>query len=62
VKLSKINLQLVLPLLNELNYSTMFRYSTKAGSETYMEITAEEIQKLLNPEEEKKEDAKEEKK
>lgn len=62
VKLSKINLQLVLPLLNELNYSTMFRYSTKAGSETYMEITAEEIQKLLNPEEAKKEDAKEEKK
>ena len=58
VKLSKVNLSLVLPLLNELNYSAMFRYSTKAGNETYMELTSEEIKNLLNPapaeEEEKK--------
>jgi len=49
VKLSKINLTLLLPMLNELNYSTMFRYSTKSGSETYMELTADEINAYLNP-------------
>ena len=60
VKYSKINLTLLLPLLNELNYSTMFRYSTKAGNETYMELTAEEIDQYLHPavEEEAKEEAK----
>ena len=49
MKYSKINLTLLLPLLNELNYSTMFRYSTKAGNETYMELTAEEIDQYLHP-------------
>jgi hypothetical protein len=49
VKYSKINLTLLLPLLNELNYSAMFRYSTKAGNETYMELTAEEIDQYLHP-------------
>ena len=49
VKLSKINLTLLLPMLNELNYSTMFRYSTKSGSETYMELTSDEINSYLNP-------------
>lgn len=49
VKLSKVNLTLLLPMLNELNYSTMFRYSTKSGSETYMELTADEINAYLNP-------------
>ena len=52
VKLSNINLSLLLPLLDELNYSTMFRYSTKDGSETFMEITADEIKALLAPAEE----------
>ncbi len=60
VKYSKINLTLLLPLLNELNYSAMFRYSTKAGNETYMELTAEEIDQYLHPavEEEAKEEGK----
>ena len=58
VKYSKINLTLLLPLLNELNYSAMFRYSTKAGNETYMELTAEEIDQYLHPAvEEAKEEA-----
>lgn len=51
VKLSNINLSLLLPLLDELNYSTMFRYATKDGSETYMEITSDEIKAFLAPEE-----------
>ena len=49
VKLSNINLTLLLPMLNELNYSAMFRYSTKSGSETYMELTSDEINTFLNP-------------
>ena len=51
MKLSNINLSLLLPLLDELNYSTMFRYATKDGSETYMEITSDEIKAFLAPEE-----------
>ena len=56
LKLANVNMSLLLPLLQELNYSTMFRFSNKSGSETYMEITSEEIQKYLAPaEEEQKE-------
>ena len=56
VKFANVNLSLLLPLLNELNYGAMFRYANKTGSETYMEITAEEIEKYLAPaEEEQKE-------
>jgi len=47
VKLAGINLDVLLPLLQELNYEAIFRYSAKGGKETYMEIKAQEIKDLL---------------
>ena len=47
VKLANMNLSVLFPLLQELNYETIFRYSAKGGKETYMEISAEEIKDIL---------------
>ena len=47
VSLAGINLSMVLPLLQELNYEAIFRYSAKGGKETFMEITAQEIKDFL---------------
>ena len=58
VKLSGMNLSLLLPILQELNYGAMWRFATKSGSETYLEITNDEIKTFLAPAEE--EPAKEE--
>ena len=52
VKLSKMNLSLLLPILQELNYGAMWRFATKSGSETYLEITNDEIKTYLAPAEE----------
>lgn len=39
---------IALPLVAEMNYDLDFTYSNKAGNETYMEITADEIKAYLN--------------
>ena len=48
----KMNLSLLLPILQELNYGAMWRFATKSGSETYLEITNDEIKTYLAPAEE----------
>ncbi len=47
IKLAGINLSVLLPLLQELNYEVIFRYSAPGSKETFMEITAQEIKDYL---------------
>lgn len=49
---------MALPLVAEMNYDLDFTYSNKAGNETYMEITADEIKAYLNGDNQAKEEEK----
>lgn len=39
---------MALPLIQQLGYDLVYRYSSKSGNETFMEISADEIQAYLN--------------
>ena len=52
-------ISMALPLVAEMGYDLDFRYATKSGNETYIEITADEINAYLNGE--NQEEVKEEK-
>ena len=41
-------MSMALPLIEQMNYDLVYRYSTKSGSETFMEITSDEIKAYLN--------------
>ncbi len=48
IKNAAINLSMLLPVLDEMKSGLVFRYATKSGTETYMEISPEEIHEYLN--------------
>ena len=55
MKIAALNMSMLLPVLDEMKSGLVFRYSTKSGTETYMEISPEEIHQYLSSSEEKAE-------
>ena len=53
VKITRMDLSILLPVLSELNYDAEFIYETKSGKRTFMPITSDEIKEFLTPAEEK---------
>ena len=48
IDLVKEYVGMALPLIAQMNYSMVFRYANKAGNETFLETTPEEINAYLN--------------
>ena len=47
MKIAALNMSMLLPVLDEMKSGLVFRYSTKSGTETYMEISPEEVHQYL---------------
>ena len=48
IEMVKEYVSIALPLIAQMNYSMVFRYTNKAGNETFLETTPEEINAYLN--------------